>query len=169
MEANLTIEEICKMQRLRKGTSNKKRERATTKIQGCRNPVWQKEKHYKLIKKGKVLTERNIIEKFKNKELSLEMVYIFCHVDPYIKRLDNSCEKYIARFKCREEIANKKYFIKPKQPYLKQIYWERRDSSKVNDILKDGTPYWVDIYGYRVLRDYENKKRHQEKKKRLKK
>jgi len=126
---------------------------------GTRHVKWPAHKisKYTLIRKGLVLDELDIEEMWGKGTLTEEMLWHFKHTDQYVTRTDKTEPKYVSVFRCGD------YYIRPQQKYLKAIYKQddRLESKRAWEIMKDGTPYWTDLYAIRIQKEQESKKRYQ--------
>jgi len=152
-----------------------------------RHMQWRAGQSYKLIREGTPITEDQIDTLTDNEELAEDMFFIFKHRDEYMDR-NETTPQYEAVFLCaptgtedpvkawnRDKVAlsdgqlpeNYRY-TRTQKRHLDKAYTksERKDRSRMWEILGDGTPYWVDRYVHRVKNERAVKQRHEEKKRR---
>jgi hypothetical protein len=150
---------------------NKKKKRARVKILNdkrlVRCVVWNyNQQVYKLIRPGDYTfeNEMDIDQMFQRGNLHEKHLTIFKHQDPDVIR-NAETPVYEACLTCKHG-----YFIKAQKCHLKQAYSNalRNDISHKDDILNDGTPYWVDRYVDGRIKARESKRRYDEKHKKQK-
>lgn len=127
--------------------------------------VWEHNNKYTLVRKGNTNFNNEIAinESYKQGQMKEPMLYIFRHIDPNVPR-NAETPVYEACFKCST------YYIKAQKCHLKQAYGNsgRNDIERKDDIMDDGTAYWVDRYVDGRVKARESKRRYDEKNKKIK-
>jgi len=147
-------------------TTHKKRPRPlpSSSKSSVRCVVWEHNGKYRLVRDGnyRFLNEEAISKSFKEGQLNECMLYIFKHNDPDVPR-NADTPVYEACFKCGA------YYIKAQKCHLKQAYSNsgRNNIEQRDEIMEDGTAYWVDRYVDGRIKARESKRRYDDKNKKV--
>lgn len=131
----------------------------------CRLKNWTHASNYTCIREGtRTFTHEDTIHGlFLEGNLTEDLFFIFKHRDPNMER-DPMVPKYEAVYKC--EFEGRHYFICVQKQHLQQAYSKagRTDVDRCDDLLEDGTPYYVDRWISCKRKQHASKQRYEEKK-----
>jgi hypothetical protein len=126
-----------------------------------RNVRWRNAHLYGCIRKGRVFAHQNEIdERYKNQALAEDDFWIFRHHDAQTARGEIT-PLYEAVYRVGEE---ERWFLVQKCHLMSAYVKAKRTRADLMwSLLDDGTPYWVDRYAHRKIKQRSAKKRYEQK------